>query len=265
MATTTALSAPSLPTAASSVRRIAVGQMCSTGDKWSNLARVAACAGLARRQGASVLFLPENVGFLGSDAGETMDQAEPPIADADADMSDSTTRNDEAVSRVLRQIIAKCASDDDGGNGSEPHAGTGKGTAIVRCTAIPPPCPSVEGNIMILDGLRTIANESKLWLTGTIHVGGAPPPPSDDPGRTGGRSRVYNTHVVVDDRGRLVADYKKIHLFDVDIPGQVTIQESASTAPGSRIVVCDSPIGTDRPVHAASSLLTSSGINLLSF
>jgi deaminated glutathione amidase len=57
---------------------------------------------------------------------------------------------------------------------------------------------------------------------------------------------VYNTHVVVNDRGELVAEYRKIHLFDVNIPGQVTIQESASTAPGNQVVLCDSPIGTRR-------------------
>ena len=35
----------------------------------------------------------------------------------------------------------------------------------------------------------------------------------------GNPKRTYKTAVVVDPRGELVARYRKIHLFDVDIPG----------------------------------------------
>lgn len=48
--------------------------------------------------------------------------------------------------------------------------------------------------------------------------------------------RVFNTSVVVDARGELLARYRKIHLFDVDLPGAV-LRESANVAPGDEVVV----------------------------
>ena len=41
-------------------------------------------------------------------------------------------------------------------------------------------------------------------------------------------SRPYNTSLLFNTKGDLVARYRKLHLFDVDLPGQVTVRESAS-------------------------------------
>ncbi|OAE27480.1 hypothetical protein AXG93_3911s1630 [Marchantia polymorpha subsp. ruderalis] len=54
---------------------------------------------------------------------------------------------------------------------------------------------------------------------------------------------LYNTHVVLDDAGGVRGVYRKIHLFDVDVPGGPVLKESRSTAPGSDIIAVDSPIG----------------------
>jgi predicted amidohydrolase len=56
--------------------------------------------------------------------------------------------------------------------------------------------------------------------------------------------RAYNTAVVVGPDGRMVARYRKIHLFDVDIPGGAVHRESDGTAPGDELVVA--PIGARR-------------------
>ena len=56
------------------------------------------------------------------------------------------------------------------------------------------------------------------------------------PERIAGDTRVFNTSVVVDARGELLARYRKIHLFDVNLPG-AELRESASVAPGSEVVV----------------------------
>ena len=60
---------------------------------------------------------------------------------------------------------------------------------------------------------------------------------SDDPERT------WNTSLVFDPEGTQVASYRKIHLFDVRVDGQVKAQESARILAGDVIVTCDTPIG----------------------
>jgi len=52
--------------------------------------------------------------------------------------------------------------------------------------------------------------------------------------------RIYNTHIVVDSSGDVVAVYRKIHLFDVPMTGLV---ESKQALPGREIVACSSPVG----------------------
>lgn len=51
--------------------------------------------------------------------------------------------------------------------------------------------------------------------------------------------RVFNTSVVFGPDGSVPARYRKIHLFDVDIPDGVTYRESDSVAPGDQMVTCD--------------------------
>jgi len=60
---------------------------------------------------------------------------------------------------------------------------------------------------------------------------------SDDPQKT------WNTGLVFDPTGAQVAAYRKIHLFDVVVDGQVTAQESARNRPGDRTATVDTPLG----------------------
>jgi deaminated glutathione amidase len=50
-------------------------------------------------------------------------------------------------------------------------------------------------------------------------------------------TRTYNTTLLFDPAGERVAVYRKIHLYDVEIAGRVSYQESRSVAPGSETVV----------------------------
>lgn len=45
-----------------------------------------------------------------------------------------------------------------------------------------------------------------------------------------------NTSLVFDPAGALIARYRKIHLYDVEIPGRISVRESDSVAPGDAIV-----------------------------
>jgi len=39
--------------------------------------------------------------------------------------------------------------------------------------------------------------------------------------------------------GDLVAKYRKMHLFDVDIPGKIRFQESETLSPGNSLTIVD--------------------------
>jgi predicted amidohydrolase len=81
----------------------------------------------------------------------------------------------------------------------------------------------------IVTSLREIAHEHRVWVVG----GGAPERVDGDSRRT------YNTAIVVAPDGALAARYRKIHLFDVDIPGGAVLRESDSTARGDEVVAVD--------------------------
>lgn len=84
----------------------------------------------------------------------------------------------------------------------------------------------------VMQGYCSLARESNIWLS----LGGFQEKGSDD-------SHLCNTHVIVDDNGNIRSQYRKIHLFDVDVPGGMVYKESSFTEAGKDIVVTDSPFG----------------------
>lgn len=56
--------------------------------------------------------------------------------------------------------------------------------------------------------------------------------------------RCFNTSLLFGPNGDRIAVYRKMHLFDVDVPGGVTIRESDSIAAGDEIVVAETSLGT---------------------
>lgn len=55
--------------------------------------------------------------------------------------------------------------------------------------------------------------------------------------------KVNNRSYLIDNHGRVVATYNKVHLFDVQLRGDESYKESATVEPGSRAVVADLPWG----------------------
>ncbi|GIL79098.1 hypothetical protein Vretifemale_8387, partial [Volvox reticuliferus] len=84
----------------------------------------------------------------------------------------------------------------------------------------------------LMEQYQQLARSLGLWLSlGGFQETGPDP------------RHIYNTHVVLDSKGELVARYRKIHLFDVDVPNGPVLMESRSTAPGTEAVVVDTPAG----------------------
>ena len=71
---------------------------------------------------------------------------------------------------------------------------------------------------------------------GAILVGGTFP-------ELGGDGRIYNTCFVFDQRGEQIARHRKMHLFDIDIPGGQRFKESDTLAAGSEPTLFDTPWG----------------------
>ncbi|XP_049871518.1 omega-amidase NIT2 isoform X2 [Pectinophora gossypiella] len=62
---------------------------------------------------------------------------------------------------------------------------------------------------------------------GVCVVGGTMPERRD--------GKLYNTCTVWDGSGKLLATYRKMHLFDIDIPNKITFKESDSLSPGNQV------------------------------
>src|SRR5215468_4810720 len=78
------------------------------------------------------------------------------------------------------------------------------------------------------------ASRYRFWLVGGSYLEAVE-----------GSERFHNTSVVLSPDGDLVASYRKLHLFDIEVEGK-TYQESATIAPGAETVVArrgGAPVG----------------------
>jgi len=100
------------------------------------------------------------------------------------------------------------------------------------------PMQPIEGpGATTIDALRGLAKEHGVWL-----LVGSFPEVSPDP------DHYYNTSVLIDGTGGtggtrgeapIVAAYRKLHLFDIDIAGSESQRESDTIARGDEVVVAD--------------------------
>ncbi|CAO2632016.1 Omega-amidase NIT2 [Lemmus lemmus] len=76
--------------------------------------------------------------------------------------------------------------------------------------------------------LAETAKENSIYL-----IGGSIP--EEDAGK------LYNTCAVFGPDGSLLVKHRKIHLFDIDVPGKITFQESKTLSPGDSLSTFDTP------------------------
>jgi predicted amidohydrolase len=92
------------------------------------------------------------------------------------------------------------------------------------------------GDGPILTAMRTLARETGAWLL----LGGFP---ERVPGAGGQAQKLGNTSVLLDETGAIRARYRKMHLFDVEIPGGHTFKESDTVTAGAEPTLVQTPLG----------------------
>lgn len=78
--------------------------------------------------------------------------------------------------------------------------------------------------------LSQAAKENNVYL-----IGGSIPEKDGD--------QLYNTCPVFDPQGNMIAKHRKVHLFDIDIPGKITFKESTNLSPGNELTIVKTAYG----------------------
>jgi omega-amidase len=101
-----------------------------------------------------------------------------------------------------------------------------------NCPLIPDATPKFaeeESSSQTLQTLSTLAKDYKINL-----IGGSIPMKDGD--------KYYNTSYSFDTKGIMKARHRKLHLFDIDIPGKMTYMESSTLSAGSQFTVFETDV-----------------------
>ena len=92
------------------------------------------------------------------------------------------------------------------------------------------PSPPTKEQSPSFHALSELAKEAKTYL-----VGGSIPEYWEE------TKKYYNTSLTFDPSGKLLATHRKVHLFDIDIPGKISFHESEVLSPGNKVTIIDLP------------------------
>ncbi|KAL8924180.1 MAG: hypothetical protein Q9172_002802 [Xanthocarpia lactea] len=92
------------------------------------------------------------------------------------------------------------------------------------------PSPPSNEKAPSFHALSDLAKESKTYL-----LGGSIPEYETS------SKKYFNTSLMFNPEGELIATHRKVHLFDIDIPGKITFKESDILSPGNKITLVDLP------------------------
>lgn len=110
-----------------------------------------------------------------------------------------------------------------------------------------------------LKAVSRAARDSEVYL-----VAGSIPERDQD--------HIYNTSFIYNPTGELIGRHRKLHLFDIDVPGQIQFKESETLTPGDQVTVVDTDFGKlgvaicyDIRFPELARLMTLQGAQLLVF
>lgn len=103
------------------------------------------------------------------------------------------------------------------------------------------PSPPTEAQSPSFHALSAMARDNAVYL-----IGGSIPELVTTTTTTEGtheepKKTYYNTSLTFDPSGTLLATHRKIHLFDISIPGKITFRESDVLSPGDTLTLVDLP------------------------
>ncbi|KAH6840804.1 putative nitrilase [Chaetomium sp. MPI-CAGE-AT-0009] len=96
------------------------------------------------------------------------------------------------------------------------------------------PSPPTPAQSPSYHALSAMARDNAIYLIG----GSIPELALSD---TDTKKTYYNTSLTFSPTGALLATHRKIHLFDIDIPGQIRFRESDVLSPGNQLTIIDLP------------------------
>lgn len=81
------------------------------------------------------------------------------------------------------------------------------------------------------EALAKAAQDNSVYI-----VGGSIPERHGD--------KLYNTCTIFNPKGELITKHRKVHLFDIDVPGKIRFQESEVLSPGDHLTIFSTPFCT---------------------
>ena len=97
------------------------------------------------------------------------------------------------------------------------------------------PSPPTAEQSPSFHALSAMARDNGIYL-----VGGSIPELAIEEG-TEDKKTYYNTSLIFGPDGKLLASHRKVHLFDIDIPGKIKFKESDVLSPGNSVTLVDLP------------------------
>ncbi len=79
---------------------------------------------------------------------------------------------------------------------------------------------------------KTLKMISKIAAECEINIVAGSIPESED-------KKIYNTSFIIDRRGDLIGSHRKLHLFDIDVPGEINFKESETLTRGDEITIVE--------------------------
>lgn len=96
-------------------------------------------------------------------------------------------------------------------------------------TSLFPEYAEEKGNSPTLEAISQAAKQESIYI-----VAGSIPEKHD--------GKIYNSCFIFNPKGEIIGVHRKVHLFDIDVPGEISFKESETLTAGNQITVVDTPL-----------------------